>query len=298
MSGGSLRANAIAAASILLWATSFPATDRLLEGWSALPLAAARLLVAGLATGLLALALGEAAAWRRAHLAPAAILGGLGLGGSVALMMLGQAATDGLTTAVLIATMPVVAALLELPRRGRPGPAVLVGVALAVAGGALLAWRPGAGGLVLRGGEPLVVASVVVWCWYSRAVAARLDGLPPTSQSAWTLLAGGLALLALAVLADVAGSAPARLSFAPTELALLLWVGAVAVGLSLPLWLVAVRELGLVTSAIHQNLGPFHVLAMGLLLGQPLGPAQAAAAALVVAGALAAQLAGPRSARG
>lgn len=298
MSGGSLRANAIAAASILLWATSFPATDRLLEGWSALPLAAARLLVAGLATGFLALALGEATAWRRAHLAPAAILGGLGLGGSVALMMLGQAATDGLTTAVLIATMPVVAALLELPRRGRPGPAVLGGVALAVAGGVLLAWRPGAGGLVLRGGEPLVVASVVVWCWYSRAVAARLGGLPPTSQSACTLLAGGLALLALAVLAEVAGSAPARLSFAPTELALLLWVGAVAVGLSLPLWLVAVRELGLVTSAIHQNLGPFHVLAMGLLLGQALGPAQAAAAALVVAGALAAQLAGPRPARG
>lgn len=48
--------------------------------------------MAGLATGLLALALGEAAAWRRAHLAPPAILGGLGLGGSVALMLLGRAA--------------------------------------------------------------------------------------------------------------------------------------------------------------------------------------------------------------
>jgi probable blue pigment (indigoidine) exporter len=297
VSGGSIRANAIAAASILLWATSFPATDRLLEGWSALPLAAARLLVAGLATGLLAAVLGETAGWRRVHLAPAALLGGLGLAGSVALMMLGQAATDGLTTAVLIATMPVVAALLELRRRGRPGPAVLVGVALAVAGGALLAWRPGAGGLELRGGEPLVVASVVVWCWYSRAVAGRLDGLPPTSQSAWTLSAGGLSLLALAALADAAGLDPARLAFGAAEVALLLWVGAVAVGLSLPLWLVAVRELGLVPSAIHQNLGPFYVVTLGLVLGQGLAPAQAAAAALVVAGALSAQLGGPRPAR-
>lgn len=154
----------MAASSILLWATSFPATDRLLEGRSALSSAAARLLVAGLATGLLALALGEAAGRRRAQLRPAALPGGLGLGGSVALVLLGQALTDGLTTAVLIASMPVVAALLELPRHGRPGAAVLAGVALAVAGGALLAWRPEAGGLALRGGEPLVLASVVVRC--------------------------------------------------------------------------------------------------------------------------------------
>ncbi|MCL6607562.1 MAG: EamA family transporter [Geminicoccaceae bacterium] len=294
MSAAPLRGNLIAAASILLWATSFPATDRLLASWSALPLAAARLLVAGLAVGLLALALGEARAWRRGHLGPALLLGGLGLGGSVALMILGQASTGGLAAAVLIASMPVVAALLELPRRGRPGVFVLVGVALAVAGGALLAWRPETGGLELRGGEPLVLASVVVWCWYSRAVAGRLEGLPPTSQSAFTLTAGGAAILAATLLVEAGGLAPARLAFGGEELLLLLWVGAVAVGLSLPLWLVAVRDLGLVPSAIHQNLGPFYVVALGLVLGQGLAPAQAAAAALVVAGALLAQLAPAR----
>ncbi len=80
---GALRANAIAAASVLVSATTFPATDRLLEDWSVLPLAASRLLVAGLAVALLALAIGEARGRRRAHLAPAALLGGLGLGGSV-----------------------------------------------------------------------------------------------------------------------------------------------------------------------------------------------------------------------
>ncbi|MDW8371498.1 MAG: EamA family transporter, partial [Geminicoccaceae bacterium] len=246
MSRGALRANAIAAASVLLWATSFPATDRLLASWSALPLAAARLLVAGLAVGLLALAMGEAGTWRRTHLAPAVLLGGLGLGGSVGLMILGQALTDGLTTAVLIASMPVVAALLELPRNGRPGAGVLLGVALAVLGGVSLVWRPGEGDLALRGGEPLVLASVVVWCWYSRAVAGRLEGLPPTSQSAFTLAAGGTTLLAATLFAAAAGLAPIRLALDGEAVLLLLWVGAVAVGLSLPLWLVAVRELGLV----------------------------------------------------
>lgn len=68
------------------------------------------------------------------------------------------------------------------------------------------------------------------------------------------------------------------------------------VGLSLPLRLVAVRDLGPVPSAIHQNLGPFYVLALGLLLGQGLAFARALAATLVVAGALLAQLDGPRSA--
>ena len=294
MSAAPLRGNLIAAASIFLWATSFPATDRLLASWSALPLAAARLLVAGLAVGLLAVALGESRVWRRGHLGPAFLLGGLGLGGSVALMILGQASTGGLTTAVLIASMPVVAALLEMPRRGRPGVFVLLGVALAVVGGALLAWRPETGGLELRGGEPLVLASVVVWCWYSRAVAGRLEGLPPTSQSAFTLTAGGVAILAATLLVEAGGFAPARFALGGAELVLLLWVGAVAVGLSLPLWLVAVRELGLVPSAIHQNLGPFYVVALGLVLGQALAPAQAAAAALVVAGALLAQLAPAR----
>lgn len=292
---GALRANAIAAASVLVWATSFPATDRLLASWSALPLAASRLIVAGLAVGFLALAMGEAGSWRRAHVAPAVLLGGLGLGGSVGLMILGQALTDGLTTAVSIASMPVVAALLELPRNGRPGASVLAGVALAVLGGVLLVWRPEAGGLVLRGGEPLVLGSVVVWCWYSRTVAGRLADLPPTSQSAFTLTAGGLALLAASLVAGAAGLATIRLALDGEAVLLLLWVGVVAVGLSLPLWLVAVRDLGLVPSAIHQNLGPFYVLALGLLLGGALVPQQAAAAALVVAGALLAQLA-PRPA--
>lgn len=298
MSGAALRGNAIAALGILLWATSFPATDLLLQRWSPLPLAALRLLIAGAATGLLALALGEAAAWRRAHLVPAGLLGGLGLGGSVGLLLLGQDATDGLTAAVLVASMPVVAALLELPRRGPPGAALVAGVLLAVGGGTLLVWRPEAGGLVWRGGEPLLLGSVLVWAWYSRAVAARLGGLPPTSQSALTLTAGGLGLLAAALLAHGLGLAGLERSLEPRDLALALWVGAVAVGLSLPLWLVAVRELGLVPAAIHQNLGPFYVLALGLLAGRGPSWSQGLAAALVVAGALLAQLGTLRPSRG
>ena len=115
--------------------------------------------------------------------------------------------------------------------------------------------------------------------------------MPPTSQSAFTLTAGGVAILAATLLVEAGGFALARFALGGEELLLLLRVGAVAVGLSLPLWLVAVGELGLVPSAIHQNLGPFYVVALGLVLGQGLAPARAAAAALVVAGALLAQLA-------
>ena len=284
------RGNLVAALGTLIWATSFPATDLLLQNWSPTPLAALRLLLAGISTAAMAFFLGECRLWRQAPKLDILLLGSLGVGGSIGLVIMGQKTTGAAIAAILGTSLPVMTALMDLRAGAKVGPNLVLGIVLAVSGAILVCLDPSLTGFALRGGEPLLLGGIFLWAWYSRNAGRRLAALPAASQASLTLLTGSCFLMLVSAIASALGLMEIHTSWTPPELALAFWMGGVAVGLSLPLWLVAVRLLGLTTASIHQNMAPVYVLLIGVLLGGGFPLQQALGAALVIAGAVIAQL--------
>ncbi|HMR29415.1 MAG TPA: DMT family transporter [Geminicoccaceae bacterium] len=286
MSPDTLRGNLAAFLSTILWASAFPVTQHLLETWDPLPLAAARLGLASAAMLVMAFMSRQLPAARALPWRDICLLGGLGVAVSVLCLLAGQALSDPVTASA-IATMQPVAALLigYASGRERLRPLQIMGILLAVSGALVVS--PASQGAAFRGGEPLLVANVLLWTWYSHGARERLGGLG-------TFAVGGLTMaVASAVL--VAGSIavspihPQAVDLSLDSLPWLFWMGVVGIGLSVPLWLSSVRLLGLAIASLHINLAPFYVILIGLLFGGSLSARQIFGAGLVATGAIVAQ---------
>jgi drug/metabolite transporter (DMT)-like permease len=286
-----LRGNLVAVASTAVWASAFPATDALLRDWSPLPLAAARLTLAALATLAVLAALGRARELAAVRRADALLFGGLGVGGSVGLLVAGQALAGGVVAAIVASMVPAFATALDATEGRLPDRRRLLAVALAVAGGAVAAAGPGAGaGGGGVAGALLLAASGLAWTWGSRGLGRAAAAASDLARSCAGLAAGAAVLALAAAVAGLADLAPARWSLAPDRLPLLLWMGAVGIGLSFPLWIVSVRMLGLTVASLHGNLAPLYVILFATLAGGGAGARELAGGALVVAAAVLAQL--------
>jgi drug/metabolite transporter (DMT)-like permease len=285
-----LRGNLLVALGIVLWATAFPLTDRLLLAWDPVLLVPFRLGIGAITLLMLVLVLQGRHAlsdvpWRSAFL-----VGGLG-GCGVVLFVAGQALSDGVTASIITTTGPAIALLLAwVGARGRPSAVALCGVALAIVGGVLASLGGASLRAGFRGGELLLLAAVVLWTWYSHAGVARLPLLGDLARSAVLLGCGAVAAGLVALLALGAGIARPRVGVEAPALLELLWVGTVAVGLSMPLWFAGVRRLGVTVASMHQNMAPVYVMLMALAVGGALVVEQAVGALLVLAGAAITQL--------
>lgn len=280
------RGNLAAFFSTILWASAFPVTQHLLETWDPLPLAAARLGLASAAMLTMAflsrqLPVPRALPWR-----DIVLLGGIGVAVSVLCLLAGQALSDPVTASAIATMQPVAAALIGYASgRERLRPLQIMGILLAVSGALVIS--PAAQGAAFRGGEPLLVANVLLWTWYSHGARERLGGLG-------TFAAGGLTM-AVASTALVLGTLvvtpfhPQAIDLGIASLPWLFWMGAVGIGLSVPLWLASVRLLGLAVASLHINLAPFYVILIGLLFGGSVGVQQILGAGLVAVGAIVAQ---------
>jgi drug/metabolite transporter (DMT)-like permease len=141
-----------------------------------------------------------AAAFRvtRRELASAALIGILLPGANALLFVAEQEVPIGLASLV-IASVPLLVVLLRLAGGERPSRGAIVGVAIGFVGIAVLV-RPGVGGATATG-LALVMASAVAW-----AVGSYLSSRLPLPRDAFAataleMLAGGLVLLPIALLA-------------------------------------------------------------------------------------------------
>jgi drug/metabolite transporter (DMT)-like permease len=286
-----LAGNGLAFLSTVLWASSFPATEYLLGTWDPLLLGVARLSGAALFLLTLTLLAGQARDLAAAPWRDVIRIGALGVAVPVFLIVLGQARSDAVTVAIIGTTLPLIAARpAPRPSGRRPGVPVVLGIVLAVAGGSLAVTADPGGPDGPRGGELLVLAAMIAWIWYSRASLQRLAALGDLALSGLTFAAGALvAGIAVALLAPL-GLVGARLALDPPQLAALLWMSMLAIGLSVPLWFTASRLLGITVAAIHTNLAPFYVMLIALAFGGAVSGRQVVGAALVAVGALLAQL--------
>lgn len=286
MSPDVLRGNLAAFVSTILWASAFPVTQHLLLSWDPLPLAAARLGLASAAMLVMAflsrqLPIVGTLPWR-----DIVLLGGLGVAVSVLCLITGQALSDPVTASAIATMQPVAAVLIGYASgRERLGTVQIMGILLAVSGALIIS--PASQGAGFRGGEPLLVANVCLWTWYSHGARERLGRLGAFAAGGLTMAVASAALILGTII--VGPFHPQAVDLGLASLPWLFWMGVVGIGLSVPLWLASVRILGLAIASLHINLAPFYVILIGLALGGSISGQQILGACLVATGAVIAQ---------
>ncbi len=285
-----LPGNAFAFASMITWATAFPATEALLETWHPLSMSVGRLLFGGLVLTAFVVMTGKVreiihAPWKRVF-----FIGGVALGGSTIALNWGLALSNPVTAAIILTAMPAVALIVEvIAGEVRLTPKLVAGIVLAAAGGAWASLSGQSGVMAFQGGEPLLLISVVFFVWYSRSAVRQLPMLSATAKSGLTLAMGGVMIGIVVVTLHVSGLETVTYDFSPGPFALMLWIACVSNGIAMAFWLAGVERIGMTIAAIHMNLVPFYVMLFVLMLGGEVSIGQASGALLVIAGVVISQ---------
>lgn len=274
------------AAIYLIWGSTFLAIRIAVATIPPLLMAGSRHLVAGLLLY----------AWARSRGAPrpdrkawttTLILGAMFLAvGNGAVSWAEQRVASGLA-AVVVAGGPVWTVLIEwlLGERPRPGLAVTSGLLLGVAGIVVLVapWEGAHAAVDTVGALVLVVASIT---WATASVLSRRVRLPSPAllSTAMQMLAGGVVLLGAGLLGGEAGALRSRPIAAGSVAGLVyLIVFGSLVGFSCFTWLLRAVPAGRVATYAFVN--PVVAVALGwAFAGERLGPRDAVAAAVILAG--------------
>jgi drug/metabolite transporter (DMT)-like permease len=267
------------AATIVLWASAFPAIRAALEGYSAAHLSVLRLLVA--ATALSVVAALRGIRFPAPRDVPA--IAGVGLAGMAAYQVLlnsGERTVPAATASLIVNVSPVVSALVatallgeRLTRRGWLG----IGIAF---GGVTIIALTGEGGLRLSAGALLVLGAAIAQAAYfisAKPLLARYGSLELTT---WAMIAGALLTLPLAPgLPHAVATAPLESSLAVAFLGL----GASAIGFVT--WSAALRrvDVSFAASTLYA-IPPVAVLVAWAWLGELPGFSTVAGGAVALAG--------------
>ncbi len=285
--------NALAMASMVLWATSFPATGVLLETWHPLAAAIGRQLVGAMALLLLMGLRGKfhelrVTPWRRVF-----VIGGVGLSLATIFLNIGIYYSNPITAAIIATMMPPVAFVMAIMAgEERFSPKLLAGIALAVSGGiwaSLQGVGTAQGSIGFEGGEPLLLLAVSCFAWYSRATVKHLPMLSKTTITATTLLAGSIVTTVLVAFCHFSGLTDVYYTPTVESIALMVWIAAIANGYAMVLWLSGVARIGVTVASFHQNLVPFYVMLVALALGGAVIMQQIVGALIVIAGVIVTQ---------
>jgi len=283
-------ANFLCMLSMLVWAVGLPAADLLIGPVPALPLTAARMVMASLCLLPLWWWREGTAALRAAHWGKGVLVGGGGIGLGAFLLVLGQGRTNVVTVAVISAAMPVVGIAIEVLLDGRKLTGSLVLGVLLSLGGGVMALGGAGDGLGVGLGALLCFGSVVLYTLASRMTVTSFPALTPLGRTTVTLTGAALATsLAAAVHAMFGGSAPDWSALGLKELGALAVFAIGGLAISQVLWIMSIGSLGIALSSLHVNATPFYVMLILFALGGAWNWTQAAAAAVVGLGVLVAQ---------
>jgi drug/metabolite transporter (DMT)-like permease len=267
------RAIAFALLSAALFGASTPLAKLLLGATS--PLLLAGLLYLGAGLGLLVWLRGRLQRIARSDLpwlVGAVIAGGIA---GPALLMFGLARTDGATASLLLNLEAVFTAVIAwVAFRENVDGRVFVGMVAIVAGGALLSFQ---GEPRLDAGVILITAACLAWA-LDNNLTRRISGADATTLACIKGLAAGSANLSFALFQGA--SLPAVGTVAAAGV-----VGLFGYGVSLALFIAALRDLGTARTAAYFSVAPFFGAALALLvLGETAGWAFWGAALLMALG--------------
>jgi drug/metabolite transporter (DMT)-like permease len=276
-----MRAAALALVSAALFGASTPFAKQFLA--SAHPVVVAGLLYLGSGVGLLALWLARGGARTGSGLARTdwpSLAAAIVLGGAAApvLLMLGLQRTPAADASLLLNLESVLTAVFAwVAFREATDRRIVLGMLLIVLGGVVLAWQPAEAGRAGHLGAALVAGACVCWA---------LD------NNLTRMVAGGDALFIAGLKGAVAGSANLALALALgaplPELriaAATMLVGLAGYGVSLVLFILALRGLGTARTGAYFSTAPFIGAAVAIAgFGEPASTNLWVAGALMAAG--------------
>ncbi|MFC5730415.1 MULTISPECIES: EamA family transporter [Nocardioides] len=272
--GARLLLLAVTAIAPISWGSTYYVTATHLPPDRPLFAALVRALPFGLALLLVRRQLPHGDWWWRA-----ALLGVINVGAFFALIFVAAYRLPGGLAATLTATSPLLVALIAwLLIRERPTPGAIVGAVLGVLGVALL---------VLRAGftvDPVgVAASLSAVLLFSLGMVLVKRWKPPVDMltfTSWQLVAGGLAILPVALIVE--GAPPA---VDTSAVAGYLYIGVVGTVVAYTAWFTGIGRLPATAVALVGLLNPVSGTVIGVTLaGEPFGAVQVVGTGLVIAG--------------
>jgi drug/metabolite transporter (DMT)-like permease len=225
------------------------------------------------------------------------VLGIVGIGGGVLMMFVGLHRTHAEHAAVIVATQPLVAALVSWLVRGqRPDSRTLLSVGLAFIGVALVVTRGtplSLAGAESATGDLLVLGAALCWVTYTLSAAA----FPTWSALRFTALTAGtgtLFVLAATLVVVLLGTATLPTTGQPVSVG---WqIAFVTFGAALLgtlCWNVGIQRVG-ANGVLFINFVPITAFIIGLARGYPFNWAEVLGALLVIVALFSSRLAGVR----
>ena len=270
-----------ALAAALLFGASTPLAKALLG--AAPPVLLAGLLYAGSGLGLSLVRLVRARGFTSLPLTGPEwpwLLGAILAGGVLGpvLLMYGLVHTSAAQASLLLNLESVLTALLAwIVFRENAGRRVVLGMALIAAGGLLLAWPTQRGGGTSLIGAASVAAACAFWA-LDNNLTRRVSAGDPIFIAAAKGLAAGVTNIALALALGAHWPTPRATAAALT-------VGFLGYGVSLALYVVALRGLGAARAGAYFSTAPFVGAALAIaVFGEPVSPLFFVAAVLMAVG--------------
>ncbi|MBN2198317.1 MAG: DMT family transporter [Candidatus Aminicenantes bacterium] len=227
----------------------------------------------------------KSAAVSRSDFLMLALIGVMGNFLYQALFIQGLKWTSATNTSLILATTPVLVALISLLLKHERLPAVAwAGIVISFSGLYLIITRqPGAlslGGPTLKG-DALVFVGNVFWTLYTVFSKPLLERISPLKLTAWTMASGTLAYLPLA--APDLGRMNWRLPLGAW--AGLAYSAVFAIVIGFVVWYASVRRVGNSRTAIYGNITPvLTAVSAHIILNERLSGIQAVGAAVILVG--------------
>ncbi|HXE61769.1 MAG TPA: DMT family transporter [Gemmatimonadaceae bacterium] len=271
-----------------IWGANYAVVKYGTDHMDALAFNGARILMATLAFGVLAVWQRRRPGARPLSRRDALLLLALGVLGNCIYQTLfaeGVAHTRAGSAALLLAASPALIAVIgrwlgveRIGAKGYGGVALsMLGIALVVLGGSM---HEAAGGSLT--GDAIVIAAAVCWAWYTVLLKPLADRVSLIDISALTLVGGMIPLLFISA---PSFAATAWRSVTPQTWGAMVFAGIGSLVIGYLGWYRGVRVLGPTRTAIYSNLQP--VIALGvawMMLGEQPTAWQGAGAVTIIAG--------------
>lgn len=288
---GNVTAYLLVALAAVFWGANFNLSKPIVADMHPLAAAAARFLLAALLMMGYAWARGlRVPLWR--HARAYAILGLVGVGGFNLLFFFGMRSTSAVNGALIMATNPLVTALLAFAFLGeRPTRRQWLALPLAL-GGVGFVLLGGGAHLRIAAGDGLMLFANLAWAGYNVLAKRMMPTDTPALANTAGIMVSGAGVLTLAALLD---RAPVALPGLAAGEALLIMAVAGTV-LAYLYWNAGLARFGAARTALFLNLVPVSSMAIAALVNTPPSTAQLVGGAVVLAAVSLAMLPGSKPA--
>ncbi len=278
---------ALAATAGLAWGGQFPVAKTILPTLGAPYMSSIRYLIIACAFAAILLIVEGRRAFRfDGHFMRLAMLGALGFAGFNMLAFLGLAHTRPQNASLIVATMPLLTALVLWARRGvRPSRATLTLLLVALFGIALVISR-GQWSFITSGkvgyGDLMVLVGAFCWVIYTMA-AAEFPTWSPLRYTTLTAVPGAATVLLITLFATAIGATHAPSATAIANAWWQLGYMAIPAGIVAVLsWNAGVKALGPQNAVLFINLVPITTFAIQVAQGSTFSAVEIAGAALTI----------------